>query len=66
MSGPPAASERRPCPAALPNLGVDEVTQQNWGDDAEHDPLDAVGQEGTGIEMGQGDDAEAAGLAFYQ
>ena len=44
---------RRLLPPALPDLGVHEVAQADRRDDAERDPLDAVGQERSGFEVGQ-------------
>ena len=40
-------------PPAGPDLGVDEVAQPDGGQDAERDPLDAVGQERSRIEVAE-------------
>ena len=52
--------------AACPHFGVHEVAQQDRRDDAEGDPLDAVGQERTRVQVGQADDAQPAGLIVDQ
>ena len=44
------------------DLGEHEVADADRRDDAERDPLDAVGQERSRVEVGQADHAEAAGL----
>ena len=65
MSGFPAWVGRAGCgplAAALPYLGEHEVADADRGDDAERDPLDAVGQERARVQVGQRDLAEAAGL----
>src|SRR5581483_2719553 len=43
--------------AAGPDLGVHEVAQQDRCDNAERDPLNAIGQERPGIQVGERDDA---------
>ena len=52
--------------AAGPDLGVHEIAQQDRCDDAERDPLDAVGQERPGVQVGEPDHAEPAGLVVDQ
>src|SRR5581483_9148061 len=43
--------------AAGADLGVHEVAQQDRCDNAERDPLNAIGQERPGIQVGERDDA---------
>ena len=52
--------------SARPDLRNDEVAQPDWREDAERDPLDAVGQERPGVQMRQADRAEAARLIVDQ
>ncbi len=52
--------------SAGPDLRNDEVAQPDRREDAERDPLDAVGQERPGVQVRQADHAEAAGLVLDQ
>ena len=63
VSGAPARVRlRRPSPVGAAESRRTRSSPTDRGDDAERDPLDAVRQEWAGIEVGQGDDAETAGL----
>ena len=66
-----AALAGRLCAAALSRRRArisehDEVAQPDWRDDAERDPLDAVGQERSRVQVRQPDHTETARLTLHE